>query len=146
MIRRYCDMCDEEMTGANTPSFGANGNRLAAELKRRGKPLLKVEVLSGLDGTSNAGDVCSHCVLDALYRLDDRPKQALSDEAEQFLLRLANANGAIVSSGAAHAIEIADARSSGRWFQVGALGFILRFKDWRERAEAALHGATEQKP
>ena len=59
--------------------------------------------------------------------------------AEEFLLKLATEGGAIVGSGAAHEIEISDARVRGDWFQVGALGFILRTKAWRVRAEEALH-------
>jgi len=34
---------------------------------------LQVEVLETKDGTSNAGEFCRYCVLDALQKLDDRP-------------------------------------------------------------------------
>ena len=61
------------------------------------------------------------------------------DAAKKFLLRVAETNGAIVSSAAAHEIEIADARVRGDWLVIDSLGFILRFKDWRERAEKAIH-------
>jgi hypothetical protein len=64
------------MTEANTPKFGTNGGRLAADVRTREKVLLQVEVIQSLNGTSNAGDVCKYCILDALRRLDDRPRNA----------------------------------------------------------------------
>lgn len=63
------------MTERNTPKLGANGSRMAADIQRSGVKL-GVEIIQSVDGTSNAGDVCKYCILDALYRLDDRPKEA----------------------------------------------------------------------
>jgi hypothetical protein len=71
MIRRYCDSCKAEMTQANTPCFGTTGDRLAVKINRNGVEL-GVEVLQIVDGTANAGDICKHCILDALYEMDDR--------------------------------------------------------------------------
>lgn len=60
-------------------------------------------------------------------------------DVEQFLLRLAETNGAIVSSGCASTLEIADAQSRGDFLVLdNGLGFILRTKDWRTRAENAI--------
>lgn len=71
MIRRFCDCCQTEMKETNTPSFGSNGGRLAVKIKRNGVEL-GVEVLQMVNGTANAGDVCTHCIFDALYEMDDR--------------------------------------------------------------------------
>lgn len=76
MIKHFCDGCREEISDDNKCTGGAinsHTGRLGTELKRNGKTL-RVEVLTGTDGTSNAGDWCKYCVLDALYRMDDRPK------------------------------------------------------------------------
>ena len=72
MIKRFCDMCDVEMTDKNSPNFGANSSRLAAKLTRPSVEL-SVEVIVAKDGVSNSGDFCKYCVLDALDKLDDRP-------------------------------------------------------------------------
>jgi hypothetical protein len=75
MIRRYCDCCKTEMTPSNTPQFGTTGSRLAAMIQRNGVKL-GVEVIQTVDGVGNGGDVCKHCILDALYAMDDRPRAA----------------------------------------------------------------------
>ena len=75
MIKKFCDICGAEMNDRNSPNFGANKTRLAAKLKRLDVEL-GVEVIVSKDGASNVGDFCKHCVLDALYKLDDRPSAA----------------------------------------------------------------------
>jgi len=70
MIRRFCDQCHTEMTDDNSPGFDTNRNRLAASIGH-----LKVEVIQFQNEASNTGDYCVHCILDALYKLDDRPKR-----------------------------------------------------------------------
>lgn len=75
MIRRFCDVCGGEMIPANTPFQGVTGDRLAAQLQSRGTRL-DVEVITSKNGTSNQGDFCKYCVLDALYKIDDRPRPA----------------------------------------------------------------------
>jgi hypothetical protein len=53
--------------------------------------------------------------------------------------RLAAEQGALVSSGSCSEIEIADAMVRGDFYvDEGGFGFVLRFKTWRERAEAAV--------
>lgn len=73
MIKRYCDCCQSEMTESNTPKMGGTSSRLAAEIVRNGVRL-GVEVIHSTNGASNSGDVCKYCILDALAKLDDRPK------------------------------------------------------------------------
>jgi hypothetical protein len=72
MIKRFCDCCKAEMTEANSPRFGTTGDRMAVKINRDGVEL-GVEVLQMVNGTANAGDICKHCILDALYAMDDRP-------------------------------------------------------------------------
>lgn len=76
MNKAFCDMCGVEITDANRCSGGAvccKDTRLGAELKR-GDITMRIEIMTAMNGTANAGDFCKHCVLDALYKLDDRPK------------------------------------------------------------------------
>lgn len=68
-IKRYCDQCGTQMTDKNTPKSGTNDGRLSASVGR-----LMVQVTQHQDNVSNAGDYCVHCILDALYTLDNRPK------------------------------------------------------------------------
>ena len=74
MIRRYCDCCKQEMVTVLGVREGINGlGRLSATIERGGVKL-GVEVIQSTNGTSNSGDVCKYCILDALLALDDRPK------------------------------------------------------------------------
>ena len=88
MIRRYCDICGAEMTDATTPApdptksvasrLGHQDAMNAQRFKdgvglKYGKPKVMFEVVVGLDGAWNAGDICKHCVIDAVNAADDRP-------------------------------------------------------------------------
>lgn len=64
----FCDQCGVELTNRNRAN--PDGDRMAAEIGH-----LKATVLVSQNGVANAGDYCKYCVLDALYKLDDRPKQ-----------------------------------------------------------------------
>ena len=75
MTKRYCDKCEREMDDSNTPKDGKNLGRIEATLKHDTSQL-QAEVLTTWKGTANAGDICKYCVLDALYKLDDRPRAA----------------------------------------------------------------------
>lgn len=71
MIRYFCDCCGEEIVTRDkdrNPLY-----RLTAKLQK-GSSVLQVEVIESKDGTSNAGDFCRYCVLEALQKLDDRPR------------------------------------------------------------------------
>jgi len=46
------------MTKSNTPTGGGTGSRLTAKAG-----CLMVEVITGKDGVSNAGDFCIYCIL-----------------------------------------------------------------------------------
>lgn len=75
MIKTFCDGCGKEITGQNAPRGGPlhDNDRLGATLITVGGAL-HVEVITSKDGTANNGDWCKYCILDALNRLDDRPK------------------------------------------------------------------------
>jgi hypothetical protein len=75
MKRVFCDICEQEIGKHNQIP---EGGRLKAELSSpSGVDTLQVEVLTGLNGTLNAGDFCKYCVVDALSKIDDRPKKYL---------------------------------------------------------------------
>ncbi len=75
MTKYFCDGCGKEITKESACAGAAmnSPDRLGTEVKKRNKTL-KVEVMTGTDGTWNDGEWCKYCVLDALYKLDDRPK------------------------------------------------------------------------
>jgi hypothetical protein len=76
-VKYFCDLCDRELTEATTPDGGFNGvDRLGTSLQRPNRPMLKVEVMTFKGQTANDGHWCKYCVLDALYKLDDRPQPA----------------------------------------------------------------------
>lgn len=77
MTKHFCDGCGEELDTGNSPNKGTTDDRLAIEVLAANRSCkLNVEVLIGKDGTSNSGEFCVNCILDALYALDKRPKQA----------------------------------------------------------------------
>lgn len=75
MIRRFCDVCGDELTDKNTPCAGQNGGRVECELKGI-CGVLKVEVQHAINEAWNAGDVCKYCIIDAVKKADDRPTAA----------------------------------------------------------------------
>lgn len=78
MIKRFCDVCGAEITDENKVAFSDGPERLRAEVKQKGVNgnSLVVQVMTALNNTSNDGDFCKYCILDALYKLDDRPQIA----------------------------------------------------------------------
>lgn len=75
MIKHFCDMCEAEITPKNAPK-GAVGDEavMGAVLKRRGLMLGVDVVLKPPAEGAEAGEFCKYCILDALYKLDDRPE------------------------------------------------------------------------
>jgi len=79
MTKYFCDGCGKEITPKNQCAGStASRSRLGTEIKKRGQVLM-VEVMTGTSNdigkTWNNGHWCKHCVLDALYQLDDRKKK-----------------------------------------------------------------------
>ena len=73
MIRRFCDVCDNELTSDNAIT-GEKG-RLTSEVHPKAGGFLMFEVHTGHNGSWNAGDFCKYCVIDAINKLDDRGRQ-----------------------------------------------------------------------
>jgi len=77
MVRRYCDCCGEEITDKNR--VGDAHWRLTAKIEpkknSRSCKSLIVEVITAKDGAWNDGDFCKYCIIDAINKLDDRPKE-----------------------------------------------------------------------
>lgn len=72
MIRRFCDVCDKELTSENAVT--EEKTRLTSETHPNAGGLLMFEVITGQNGTWNSGDFCKYCVIDAINKLDDRPR------------------------------------------------------------------------
>lgn len=79
MMKHYCDCCGNEITAENGCSGGrvhSATTRLGCEVEsKRTGAILRVEIITAMDGKWNDGDFCRLCVLDALYQLDPRRKQ-----------------------------------------------------------------------
>lgn len=78
MTRYYCDCCNAQITKANECAGGklhCPDSRLGIEVEKNGV-VLKVEIMTSLDGVANAGHFCRFCVLDALKMLDTRNQPA----------------------------------------------------------------------
>ena len=85
MVKRYCDMCNEQITGDNIlldMDKRNTSNTLEGALYRNDKALYRnsktfyftIDVSSdkGLDRSHLKGDFCLFCVIDAVNKLDRR--------------------------------------------------------------------------
>jgi len=80
MIKVYCDCSGDEITDRNR--IDERHFRLKAEVvSRDGKHRMQVEVMTGLDGTSNRGEFCKYCVIHAVQMADDRPAIVIKKQA-----------------------------------------------------------------
>lgn len=79
MIKHFCDMCESEITSRNAAKGGDTG--MGTTLKRKGV-WLQVEVATKGANESPA-EFCKYCILDALYKLDDRPRDAAAPQVIQ---------------------------------------------------------------
>ena len=74
MTKHFCDNCAAELDDRNTPSGVEMPGRLRGEANLN-KAVL-VEVITGIDGVWNKGELCKYCIIEAVNRLDDRPVAA----------------------------------------------------------------------
>ena len=73
MIKYFCDCCGDEIVDGKN-EIPSDHFRLKASVRSKdGKHKLRVEILTKYDECANAGSFCRYCVLDAIYKLDDRP-------------------------------------------------------------------------
>lgn len=70
MTRHFCDICGSELLEHNSPKNNNTNNHLASEPGTK----LMFEIMTGFAGTWNAGEFCKYCIIDAVNKLDDRPK------------------------------------------------------------------------
>jgi hypothetical protein len=74
--RRFCDNCGHALDSGNTLGKG-NVLKVESDTPSRGGVALYVHLTASTSpGGSPVGDLCKHCVIDAVNKLDDRPKQA----------------------------------------------------------------------
>lgn len=81
MTRYFCDKCDVEITGPRYLDTDQMSCLLATDVMS-GALAWRIEVIAIRPQPKCLGEVprtdlphfCKHCVLDALYKLDDRPK------------------------------------------------------------------------
>lgn len=79
MTKHFCDFCGDEITDTNKASGGPihSSDRLGASMRRNGH-VIKVEIMTSMDGVANQGIACRYCIIDALNQLDTRPRAMAS--------------------------------------------------------------------
>lgn len=73
MVRYFCDQCSLEIKESETRERNPL-HRLTVTIGK-GDRTLTVEVVESKDGVANAGHFCRYCVIDAINKLDDRPRE-----------------------------------------------------------------------
>lgn len=74
MTKHFCDNCEDELTANNDPR--KDGYILPAEIKLpmgRGKVQIEIQLSTN---DKSGGELCKYCILNAIERLDDRPRSA----------------------------------------------------------------------
>lgn len=71
MIRYFCDYCEKEIDNNNR----IDGDRLKTEITSR-QNFMTVEVVTSTADMAKDCHFCKYCVIEAVNRLDDRPKPA----------------------------------------------------------------------
>ena len=76
MIKYYCDICGDEITKDNEKPIEFTGKALS----KHGLPKRELKVT--LTEIDPCGDqeacVCKYCMLDAIRKTDDRPREAIA--------------------------------------------------------------------
>lgn len=86
MIKHYCDKCGEEITKKNEPPHPVCGSRFRFDIDFRREQrgyIARFEVVEGIDEEERAGsqrscnnaEFCKYCIIGAINRFDDRPKE-----------------------------------------------------------------------
>lgn len=70
MMKYFCDVCENEIADHNKATNKAN---TVERLGNGPNQPLQFEIMTGRNGTMNAGLFCKHCIIDAVKKLDDRP-------------------------------------------------------------------------
>ena len=71
MIKMYCDSCGRVISRDQLTSW-----MITTEVKNKEFPKksLKIKIVPTADNKCNDGEFCKYCVIDAINKLDDRPK------------------------------------------------------------------------
>ena len=69
MTRHFCDVCGNELTDTTTrlQNGGETEGRIAFKMGG-----LEFEIITGWNGTTNAGEFCDGCIFDAVAQRDTR--------------------------------------------------------------------------
>lgn len=79
-IKHFCDNCGHALDSGNALGKG-NVLKVESDMPSRGGVALYVHLTASTSpGGSPVGDLCKHCIIDAVNKLDDRPKQAPAPE------------------------------------------------------------------
>ena len=68
MIKKYCDICDNEMPNDNSPNLGRDGAVLCVPVAYG----ITLEIKACSSYNNNKHDICKHCALNAIYESDNR--------------------------------------------------------------------------
>ena len=68
----FCDQCGDELNETNQQEHGSF--RIGKVIESESKTKLSIEVITSMANVSNCGEFCKYCILDELYKLDDRTR------------------------------------------------------------------------
>jgi len=75
MIQRLCDVCGK-VTDRNYVTERFKGISTYRDPTNRSEHVkVEVEIMVGINGTRNDGDICKGCLIDAVAYHDDRPEE-----------------------------------------------------------------------
>ncbi|RLI63016.1 MAG: hypothetical protein DRO67_06445 [Candidatus Asgardarchaeum californiense] len=72
MIKRYCDKCGDEIIDKN--KIEKNAFRTTIRTDNSNIALMQIEIIPSKNFVWADSDLCKYCVIDAINKLDDRPK------------------------------------------------------------------------
>lgn len=76
MKKTFCDLCGDEIKDEqyrDGPSAAYRPDMFVKAVGKSEKTItVRAEVI--VNGSTGAYDVCNHCIIDAVNRMDDRPK------------------------------------------------------------------------
>jgi len=72
VIKRYCDKCGDEIIDKN--KIEKNAFRTTIRTDNSNIALMQIEIIPSKNFVWADSDLCKYCVIDAINKLDDRPK------------------------------------------------------------------------
>lgn len=74
MIQRLCDVCGDVIDRNYITERFKETSTHRHPTDRFKDVKVTVEIMAGINGTTNAGEICKGCLIDAVAYHDDRPK------------------------------------------------------------------------